>query len=721
MDLVVRVRASGDSSLTSVFRPLLAASAAAAKGVEVQLAGIGKAAARGAEVGAAAHRRAGKEGESAYRKLGTAAEEWAKRSEKAQDAAHKKALANLKELEREQKRAADAQAARSTAGARAERAATVASGALRTFGGLARTGVGAVGRAASEAFGVDVDVFAAAGRARETQDIAGRATRSAATAKGQIATAADVEATVKAIQDGGDRAKLGYGKMAEGLEDFVSKSSDLKTGTAVLARMGVIAQATGADVKDLLSAGGDVNRELDDSPDRAERLLSIMRLVAKQGAMGNVEVKDLARYMARVEATAFMYEGSKDRNIGILGALAQVSMKGGASSAAEATRSAAAFARDLTKSKSIEAFSKEGIDVFSDKTKTKIKSPEEIIAKVLEKTNGDLSKISNLFRNDASRKVMLGFASIYEQAGGGQKGIEATRGEFKRYSTTMSQEEMNAQARTALESDTAAAQTFKNELEKIGQQVGHEVAPSLKELGPVALGAAKGLSGLVSFGASHPETAITAAIVGSIGKAMGGTAGATFQIAAATLVLGKMAIDSLAEGANAGENKSLAGEAARSNALQSGKAALRGDKSAIEGYADVSAAVSNDMKRIIRTDKLNEAGIVDMALNTLMPTLGLNASILGLGKEAGAARDYATGAVRGMGASDIGEARADREKMPDIKADLARQSEVLSQLAPKLGDLSKAASDLAAAAKSFRGAAGAGPNPNEGARSGGVQ
>ena len=112
-------------------------------------------------------------------------------------------------------------------------------------------------------------------------------------------------------------------------------------------------------------------------------------------------------------------------------------------------------------------------------------------------------------------------------------------------------------------------------------------------------------------------------------------------------------------GAEAGEKKSIAGEQARDNAYQSAKAALRGDKSAIAGYADASAAVSTDMKRLIKVDTLNEAGAVDMLLNTLMPTLGLNASIFGLDKEAGAARDFATGASRGMGATDIGEARAE--------------------------------------------------------------
>jgi len=203
VDLVVRVRAAGDSSLASVFRPLLAASAAASRQVEANLAGAGKGAAKGAADAAKAHRAAGKEIESVYRANASAAEDWHKRADAAAAASHKRALANLRDLEREQRSSVARQAADER-----RRKQEVGSATARTFGGLARSGVGVLGRAASEGFGVDLDVFSAMGRARETRDLAGRATRSAATAQGKIATAADIEATVKAIQEGGDKSKL---------------------------------------------------------------------------------------------------------------------------------------------------------------------------------------------------------------------------------------------------------------------------------------------------------------------------------------------------------------------------------------------------------------------------------------------------------------------------------------------------------------------------------
>ena len=691
MDLVIRVRAAGDSSLSTVFRPLLAASAAASRQVEANLAGAGKGAAKGAADAAKAHRAAGKEIESVYRANASAAEDWHKRADAAASASHKRALANLRDLEREQRSSVVRQAEEAQ-----RRRQEMGSAATRTFGGLARSGVGLLGRAANEGFGVDVDVFSAMGRARATSDLAGRATRSAATARGEIAKPEDIAATVKAIQEGGDKAKLAYQDMGAGLEDFVAKSADLKTGNAVLARMGVIAQATGANVKDLLSAGGDVNRELEDSPDRAERLLAIMRLVAKQGAMGNVEVKDLARYMGRITATAFMYEGDKDRNIGILGALAQVAMKGGATSAADATRSAAAFARDMTKAKSLEQFEKAGIDVFADKTRTKLKAPEEIIAQTLEKTGGDLGKMSELYRNDVSKRILLGFANISQSAGGGAKGIEAVRNEFKRYSTTMSQSEMDAQAATALSGDTAAAQQFKNDLEKIGGELSRELAPALKELAPVARDAARGLGSLVAFGASHPETAITAAIVASIGKAalgdavgkavsgMLGNAAVPIAVGVATFAITKAIIESTSKEIGKGQNESLAGDMMRANAATSGERALRGEKDPRIALADATAAIADDMRRLNQIKQAKTGTALDY-LDTLLPG--------------------------SMTVAQTSEAHQDATKKEEIQKDLQHQQQVIAALRELIS--------ATVANKPIPTGAG-GPAPNEAARSGGV-
>ncbi len=137
MDLVVRVRAAGDSSLTAVFRPLLAASAAAAKAIEANLAGAGKGAVKAAKEGAAAVKAAADA--QAISIAGIQA---------LRDKDHARFLSQIKAEEAEQKKAAAA------TGRAHEKAYAQASAAARTFGSIMRTGVGTA-KEVGAGFGVD--------------------------------------------------------------------------------------------------------------------------------------------------------------------------------------------------------------------------------------------------------------------------------------------------------------------------------------------------------------------------------------------------------------------------------------------------------------------------------------------------------------------------------------------------------------------------------------
>ena len=729
MDLVVRVRAAGDSSLTAVFRPLLAASAAASRGVEAQLAGAGKAAARGASEGVAAHKRAGKEVEGVYRKLGSAAEEWAKQSDKAQAATHKRALANLKELEREQKRSADAQIARSTTAARAERAATVASGALRTFGGLARTGLSTLGSAAM-GFGVDFSLQSGLAKsvARDTlaRNISAQAYR------GRPGEVAESPAALDALaQSVGEKYKIDPGKALGGLGKFQALTGDLETGKAALDGLAKLAKGFGVDLDQMVGAAGQVSSALGDvgegkafatNAEKAAELNRIMRATTAQTQEGAIEMADFVSQFAKLKGAGIRFEGNVGDNILKMSALAQMAYQtGGAGSVSQASNAVMGFTNTLATKARRDAFKAQGVEIDS-KELGKFVDPYEIIKRSLKATGGDTDKMKSMWGNILGEKAVNALSGAFRGAGGGDKGLAAVDALTARFGGTVTNAQLETNLATQMGSKASDAQAFQIELDKVTSQLGTELSPALKDLGPVAIGAAKGLSGLVSFGASHPETAITAAIVASIGKSMGGPAGATFQIAAATLVLGKMAIDSVSKDANEGETASLGGEARRGNAAVSGARALAGKKDAAVAGAEVMGAISDDIHRLRMVNKLNEGGVGDALMGTV-PGLGALAGVLGIDKEVLAARDYTTGISRGMSVKEIGEARADAVKQPEIQADLAKQTEVLSQLGPKLGALTTAASDLAAAAKAFNGAGGSGPGPtpNEAARSGGVR
>ena len=729
MQLRLDVGVSATGSLTAIFRSFVASSAAARKTVAANLGGAladaekvasGAAAKAGKEQVAAAQKTA-----AAHRLAGQIQADIIKSVQAQRNAEHKQFLADLKEEEREAKKVAKAIADERKKQAKAQRederrGERVGSAAMRTFGGYLSRGVG-VAKEIAGGLGADFSIGGNVGRARETFSAAGRATRSAATARGEIATAEDIQATVKAIRAGGDEAKLAYGDMAQGLEDFVSKSSDLKTGNAVLARMGMLAQATGASVKDLLSSAGDVNRELDDSPDRAERLMAIMRLVAKQGAMGNVEVKDLARYMGRITATAFMYEGSKDKNIGVLGALAQVAMKGGASSAAEATRSAAAFARDVTKAKSLESFAQAGIGIFTDKSKTKVRDPEKIIVDYLQKY-GNLAKLSELFKNDASRKAVLGFQNIYTSAGGGKAGIAAVKSEFDKYSTTLGEDQVSAQAKTALEDPAAKAQAFQNHLETIAASMVDRVLPAFDRLAPNVEKAAGFFADMVGLAAEHPETAIVAALVAALGKAAIGEvigpaigsliakAGKDMGLLGGVLTLGVVALTAEKVIFDA---KDAAGDKGRQNDVDNMRAEAFGEGAAKTGVISAADKAEFNKAYAALQRRIANAEEEKARLNTFS-----------VPAEARAAYNFVAG---GKDLSTIYQAQEDVAKLPQLQAELARLAaskpavDAAKPTETRLSNAQEIGQATASALAPLINKGGGGPGVNNGARSDGVQ
>ena len=415
---------------------------------------------------------------------------------------------------------------------RADRIKDVARGSMRNMvavGGAAAN----LGKDGFRAAGVNFDVGTLMQRGIDLESSATSTTISAATGKGKIATAGDISGTVDAIKGAGNASKQDYGSIAAGLSDFVSKSGDLDTGKAALSELGLIARATSADVGDLVSAAGDVSKTLGEvgegkafatTEEKAARLLAIMRVVAKQGAMGSVEIKDLARYMGNITASAFMFEGSLENNIGILGGLAQVSMKGGATTAAEGTRAANSFSRDITKEAALKRFKGAGIDVWADADHKKLKSPEKIITQFMEKTGGSLDDLASLFQNEMSKKVLKGYSQIYDEAGGGAAGIEAIKAKFAQMSQGMTAEEVRSAANVSMSGKAAQAQEFQNKLEDLGMELAGKLLPSLMQLTPTILKLADAFVKVVAWAAENPGKAILAAIVGSIAKAAIGNA-----------------------------------------------------------------------------------------------------------------------------------------------------------------------------------------------------
>jgi len=236
----------------------------------------------------------------------------------------------------------------------------------------------------------------------------------------------------------------------EGMGAFVDVTGDLDTARKALPELAQLSLATGAALNDLNAAAGNafipLADKIKDPQKRLEVLLSTMRAIAGQGSVGAVEVKDLAIEMAGLAAATNKFTGDPGHLIKSVGAMAQAArQRGGAGTAAEAVTSVSRFVADIASKP--EKFEKAGIQIGTrDKAGnlTQLDDPQEIMVRMLQKTGGDLGKVSNLFGVYAERAV-AGFSPLYSQAEtanmalpeaqrekGGVAGEKAVRAEFGR-------------------------------------------------------------------------------------------------------------------------------------------------------------------------------------------------------------------------------------------------------------------------------------------------
>ncbi|MGN6103718.1 MAG: hypothetical protein ACTHU0_01310 [Kofleriaceae bacterium] len=418
----------------------------------------------------------------------------------------------------------------------AQRRKETTSNAVSTFTGLARAGASAA-RSAAAGMGYNTDVSSALSRSAQRQATVSDFTVNAATAGGRVATAGELAANDRVITDAGLATKLDFNELAEGANAFVAKAGeDIDILKANLVDLGKIAMATGTDVGDLISAAGDVSKSLEDTPDKAQRLQEVMRLIAKQTAMGNVEMADFAVYMSRVVSSAYMFEGDRAQNMGILGALAQVSMRGGRSTAAEGTNSAQSFARDITKGRALERFQEAGLEVFTDETKTKLRSADKIILDYIDMFGGNLEDLANYFQNENSRAVIKGFQNIYDEAANAAReagksdedvkkaGRGAIQNEFSKFSTTLSMEQIDKSAGLKMRGGKAMAQDFNNRMDMMATNLSQKLAPAFEQLAPKVAGVTGAVADLAAWAANNPMQAVVVAMAASVTKANVGSA-----------------------------------------------------------------------------------------------------------------------------------------------------------------------------------------------------
>jgi len=391
-----------------------------------------------------------------------------------------------------------------------------------TFGTAGRSmagTVGTIGALAGSAIGL-AGGFAAAGAIRTQMDERASASRLANQAgdpglKNTLLTEAQ-----------GVKGFTG-GEALAGMEEFVTKTGDLDTARQMIGSLGQLALATGSDLGDLGATAGQafnvLKDQIDDPVERVKELNALMRTLAQQGALGAVEIRDLAQDFGKLGAATRAFEGGSPELLRTMGAFAQIAVaRGGAESSADASTAAARLASDIVEPAKRKRFKALGVDIKSEIDPTKLRDPLQIMLDVLDKTGGDVEKTSGLFGIE-SAKIFKGLGATFSEAEKRKKGSGrgAVTAEFNRFAgARLSESDVNNKAASRLADPDLK---LKEGMKELNARIGETLIPMVLRLSdtfgrllPFAEQAAVVFARLVETFLDNPLTGIGAIIAAKL-------------------------------------------------------------------------------------------------------------------------------------------------------------------------------------------------------------
>jgi hypothetical protein len=316
------------------------------------------------------------------------------------------------------------------------------------------------------------------------------------------------------------------------LEQWQTLTGQLDVGMGKLREFNDLALATGTDLGDMTSAAASafttLATDIKDPKEQMKALTEVMATFAAQGAIGAVELKQLATEMPGLAATASKF--GKDRALAMkeLGAIAQVARaKGGASSTPEVITSLERFGSEIiSKEADLKAM---GVDIWGDKKlkgRGKLKTAQELIVQIVSKSRGDLSKLGGVF-NERSIRAVQGFASVYQaaestKAGSGEAAVRAQFGEFLGPNVQLGADEIQRRAASRkADPDLMLAEAVKKFKYSVGSEllpVLTQLIPEVAKLTPKFAEAAKAAGGFISWATKHPTEGIGVALAALMAK-----------------------------------------------------------------------------------------------------------------------------------------------------------------------------------------------------------
>lgn len=556
--------------------------------------------------------------------------------------------------------------------------AGVAGGALALAGGFAvQDAVREQIRVTSAATGLANQAFGNAGEKRSRAEIR-----------------ADV---MKQIKDLDHQSGMGREKLIGGLRSYTAISGDLGGGQKLLGFMAELADAVDANVEDIGQATARVKQAVEAGGATGElaakQTQEIMSVIAGQSKVGSVELKDLAEMIGRATSAAGKFSGGAPKLIAEMGAMAQLAVEGGAMGGAEATTATSRLPTDIIKHN--KALKKLGVDIFTDKSKTAIRGPTDIIKDVLTKSGGDLTKITPIF-GDESRKIFDPLAKAYNEAGGGEAGLKAIDAKLKPFLTAgLSDKDRKDSAEFARNTpERQFAKVMGEFKETVGSQLLPELTklvPVLSQLVPVVAEITKAFVGFAKWAAENPMKGLGAIIAAKVGAdlaaaGIGAAAKKGLETALNNIGGGKLAILTLAVAAETAMITAAVLATGKDNENKLGE--LEGGRRIL----DNPNASASELQTVIDSAQERKKDVVKRsAKNILAPSMGLIDNEYA-DRALGAGANLLTGGLAGLGANAVNAPKSlevinESNQQQELAAQrLLSAAERLDQASAKLND-----------------------------------
>lgn len=225
------------------------------------------------------------------------------------------------------------------------------------------------------------------------------------------ATRPQIDALGAALFDLARTTATPVDSLTGGLEALVAQGKSLKEAMAILPAVAMTATATGAEVDDIGKSADAVGTHLKVT---AKEMQAAFDIMAAGGKAGQFELKDMARYLPSMAASAKAVGLEGTKGLSDLVAMLQVIRKG-SGSAEEAATSMNNVLAKMESEETTKKFKKMGVDLEAAMKKGR-KEGRNLIEVLEEASNkalkGDLSKIPQLFSDMEFARGMRALLSM---------------------------------------------------------------------------------------------------------------------------------------------------------------------------------------------------------------------------------------------------------------------------------------------------------------------